>query len=515
MSEIKVVRPDILDCLANLSSDEVFTPPNVVNKMLDMLPQELFTDPTTKFLDPFTKSGVFLREIAKRLDKGLTDKIPDKDERIRHIFTTQVYGIAITQLTALFSRRSVYCNKDVNNKRSTVRDCFKTNDGNIAYHRCKHTWVNGSCKVCGASKKTLSASGDVENYAYPFLHDEVFMKQAQELGFDVVIGNPPYQMDDGGGNGASARPIYHLFVQQAKRLDPKFLVMITPSRWFTGGKGLDEFRDEMLKDAHIRCIHDYIEASDCFSGVQIKGGVSYFLWDRDTTGMCTVYSHKGADVDGPIVRPLLERGSDVFIRYNKAIGILHKVTEKKSRSFESLVSARMPFGLPNTYKGKPKRSKDTDVPIYVSGNDRDVRGSVAYAPMSDISRGHEMIKWQKVFIAKAGSGSDSFPHPILPKPFYGEPGTICNESYLVIGPFKSKEVCSNVMTYIATRFFRFLVLLKKNSQNAAKGVYQFVPMQDFSKPWTDKELYKTYKLTPEEIAFIESMIRPMDVEEKE
>ena len=514
MSEIKVVRPDILDCLANLSSDEVFTPPAVVNKMLYHLPKKLFRSPKTRFLDPFTKSGVFLREIVKRLDKELEDVIPDKEERIRHIFANQVYGIAITQLTALFSRRSLYCNKDVNNERSTIRNCFRTEGGNIGYHPCRHTWVDGSCKICGASKKALSQSPDVENYAYPFLHDEVFMKQEQELGFDVVIGNPPYQMDDGGGNGASARPIYHLFVRQAKKLNPRYLLMITPSRWFTGGKGLDEFRDEMLRDSRIRHIHDFPEAADCFSGVQIKGGVSFFLWDRDNPGLCLVTSHKGPLVDGPIERPLLENGSDVFIRYNSAISILHKVVKNGFVSFSDLVSVRMPFGLPNTYKGNRKKKHESDLQIYVSGNDREFRGTIAYVPKGDVSRGHEMIGWHKVYIAKAGSGSDTFPHPILPRPFYGAPQTVCNESYLVIGGFDNREMCQNVMSYISTRFFRFLVLLKKNSQNAAKGVYQFVPMQDFSKPWTDAELYKKYKLTKEEISFIESMIRPMDAEEK-
>lgn len=510
MSEINLVRPDILDCLANLSSDEVFTPPKVVNEMLDMLPQDLFENPKTRFLDPFTKSGVFLREIVKRLDKGLARAIPDKEDRLNHIFQRQVYGIACTQLTALFSRRSLYCNKNVQDKRSTARGLFSTEAGNIGYHRCHHTWVNGSCKICGASKKALSESKDVENYAYPFLHDEVFMKQAQELGFDVIIGNPPYQMDDGGGNGASARPIYHLFVKQAKRLNPRYLSMITPSRWFTGGKGLDEYRDEMLKEGRIRIIHDYPEASDCFDGVQIKGGVSYFLWCRDEKGLCSVYSHRGGVIEGPVERPLLEKGADIFIRYNQAIEILHKVSKLGEDSFAKLVSARMPFGLPNTYKGKKTRSGKTDVAIYVSGNDRDVKGSVAYAPLRDITKGTEMIPWHKVYIAKAGSGSDSFPHPILTRPFYGAPNTACNESYLVIGRFKNEAICENVISYIATKFFRVMVLLKKNSQNAAKGVYEFVPMQDFSKPWTDAELYKKYKLTDQEIEFIESMIRPME-----
>ena len=287
--------------------------------------------------------------------------------------------------------------------------------------------------------------------------------------------------------------------------------MIIPSRWFTGGKGLDEFRDEMLHDDHIRVIHDFPEAADCFSGVQIKGGVSYFLWDKNNPGDCSVFSHKGENIFGPTIRPLLEKGCDTFIRYNEAVDILRKVSAQTVTSMETIVSARMPFGFPNTFKGNKNRVNNDDLKIYVSGNDREIRGTSAYVPVNMVAKGHDMIPKHKVYIGKAGSGSDSFPHPILPEPFYGEPNSVCNESYLVIGPFANKMECENAMSYIATKFFRFLVLLKKNSQNAAKGVYQFVPIQDFSKPWTDEELYAKYNLTADEITFIESMIRPMDL----
>ena len=504
-----VYNPDVLSCIANLSNDEVFTPPELANKIIDMLPQELFENPDTTFLDPCCKSGVFLREIAKRLIKGLEHQIPDLEKRLEHIFSHQLFGIAITELTSLLSRRSVYCSKFPNSPWSAYQFPEDQPQGNILFQRIKHTWKDGKCIYCGASQSEYERGDELETHAYQFIHN-LDVKKVFNMKFDVIIGNPPYQLNDGGGNGASSKPIYQLFIHNAKKLSPRYLSMITPSRWFAGGKGLDDFRDEMLHDKSIRVIHDFPEASDCFSGVQIKGGVSYFLWDRDNKGECAVYSHKGNQVSKPVVRPLLEKGCDTFIRYNEAIGILHKVQNFLEESMEKIVSTRLPFGLPNTYKGNNYRNSESDLTIYVSGNDRDIRGTTAYVPLKEVARGRNMINWHKVYIAKAGSGSDTFPHPILPKPFYGAPKTVCNESYLVIGPFSNKEECDNVISYISTRFFRFLVLLKKNSQNAAKGVYQLVPQQDFSKPWTDEELYAKYGLTQEEIAFIESMIRPME-----
>ena len=501
-------NPDVLSCLANLSNDEVFTPPQLANQMLDMLPQELFRSKETKFLDPCTKSGVFLREIAKRLIVGLADVIPDLQERIDHIMHHQLYGIAITKLTSMMSRRSLYCSKDASGKYSISH--FDDADGNIRYSEVKHSWQQGKCKYCSASQEVYDRGDDMESHAYEFIHTDNPNTLYNNMTFDVIIGNPPYQLNVGVEKENYAIPIYHRFVEQAKKLNPRYLTMIIPARWYAGGRGLDEFRNTMLTDNRLRIIHDYPDAADCFPGVQIKAGVCYFLWDRDNRGNCSVTTHLNNEIDGPLERPLLENDTKTFIRYNKSISILHKVYKHEIDNFSSLVSPQTPFGLVTSFKGNSKRINHNDLKLYISGNEKEYKGGVAYVPMDMITKGKNMIPWHKVYIGKAGSGSDSFPHSILSVPFYGEPYSVCNQTYLVIGPFENKVICENTISYIKTRFFRFMVLLKKNSQDAMREVYSFVPLQDFSKPWTDEELYKKYNLSEDEIAFIESMIRPME-----
>ena len=501
-------NPDVLSCLANLSNDEVFTPPQLANQMLDMLPQELFCSPATKFLDPCTKSGVFLREIAKRLIAGLADEIPDLQERIDHILHHQLYGIAITRLTSLMSRRSLYCSKDASGKYALSR--FDTADGNIRFKDIRHTWQNGKCRYCGASQEVYDRSDTLESHAYEFIHTDKPNTLYNNMTFDVIIGNPPYQLNVGVEKENYAIPIYHKFVEQAKKLNPRYLTMIIPARWYAGGRGLEEFRNTMLTDNRIRVIHDFPDAADCFPGVQIKGGVCFFLWDRNKRGNCLVTTHLNNNIDGPMERPLLEKHSKTFIRYNKSISILHKVYKDGCDCFSSLISPQTPFGLVTSFKGNSTKINNNDLKLYISGNEKEFKGGVAYVPVEMITKGKEMIPWHKIYIGKAGSGSDSFPHSILSIPFYGEPYTVCNQTYLVIGPFENRMQSENAMSYIKTRFFRFMVLLKKNSQDAMREVYSFVPLQDFSKPWTDEDLYKKYGLTEEEIQFIESMIRPME-----
>lgn len=500
-------NPDVLSCLANLSNDEVFTPPGLVNNMLDLLPQELWSNPDAKFLDPVSKSGVFLREIAKRLMQGLEKKIPEKQQRINHIFEKQLYGIAITELTALLSRRSVYCSKTANGKYA-VCETFDNEQGNIRYERIQHTWENGKCTQCGASQEVYDRGDEAESYAYNFIHTDnpttLFtnkkLKKGQEMKFDVIIGNPPYQLNDGGGMGTSATPIYQKFIQQAKKLNPKYLSMIVPSRWFAGGKGLDEFRSEMLNDKRIAKLVDYFDSNECFPGVDISGGVCYFLWEKNYNGECEVISVQ-KEKQSVLKRPLLEKNSDSFIRFNEAISIIRKISSKGEKLLIDQISSRKPFGIMSSVKPKETEFKDS-VKIFSYPKN-------GFIDKKHIIQNQKWINEYKVFIAKAYGERGAFPYRVLGQPFIGEKNTCCSETYLLFGPYTTKKRAENVISYINTKFFRFLVLFKKNTQNAAKGVYSFVPIQDFTEEWTDEKLYKKYGLTQEEIAFIESMIRPM------
>ncbi|NLE06304.1 MAG: restriction endonuclease [Crenarchaeota archaeon] len=489
-------NPDVLSCLANLSSDEVFTPPKLANEILDLLPKELWRDKNATFLDPVSKSGVFLREIAKRLLEGLKDEIPDLQKRIDHIYTKQIFGIGITELTSLISRRSVYCSKDANGKYSIVN--FNDEIGNIFFDDTKHDWKNGRCSYCGASQSEYEREQGLETHAYQFIHNNLPDK-IKNMKFDVIIGNPPYQLKDNGAQ-ASATPLYHKFIQQAKKLNPRFLVMIIPSRWFSGGKGLNDFRNEMLHDDRIRILHDYNNASECFPGVEIKGGVCYFLWDRNNKGLCKVFSHSEGKVISEIERPLLEKNADVFIRHNEAISIFHKVRSKNEESFSKIVSPGKPFGLRGFFNDFKNKSNNS-VKIYANQK-------VGYISPNQILHNKELINQWKIFVPKAW-GVGNLQHDLI-KPFIGEKNTCCTETYLLVGPFNNKKIAENTISYMKTKFFHLFISFKKITQDAWKKAYELVPMQDFSESWTDEKLYKKYKLTKEEIEFIESMIRPMN-----
>ena len=494
-------NPDVLSCLANLSNDEVFTPPSLVNNILDLLPPELWSDPNAKFLDPVSKSGVFLREMAKRLMLGLETQFPDKQKRINHIFGEQLYGISITDLTALLSRRSVYCSKAANGKYS-IFDGFSDDQGNIKYQRMNHTWQSGKCTFCGANQESYDRDDAFETYAYNFIHtnepEKIF-----NMKFDVIVGNPPYQLSDGGGRDSGAISLYHKFVSQAKKLNPRYISMIIPARWYSGGKGLDEFRDEMLKDKCMSEIHDFPETSDCFPGLNIRGGVCYFLWDKEHRGNCKITSYKNGKVLSTFIRPLLEPKSNVFVRYNEAIDILRKVKSFNEKTFDETVSARKPFGLDSNFSAFKKiKSGNYNINLYRFGEN-------GFVSEDQVLKNKHWIKEIKVIVSKASPGGDTYPHQIISKPIIAEPFSCSTETYLVVGIYKSEKIAKNVVSYMQTRFFRFMMSLIKNTQNISRGVFAFVPIQDFNQEWTDDKLFEKYGIAEKEVEFIDTLIRPM------
>ncbi|MBK8164563.1 MAG: Eco57I restriction-modification methylase domain-containing protein [bacterium] len=515
-------NPDVLTCIANLSNDEVFTPPELANRMLDALAEawaannggaDIWADKSVRFLDPCTKSGVFLREITVRLAHGLVGEIPDLEERVDHILTQQVFGIGITQITSLLARRSVYCSKKANGRHSIARSLVDEN-GNVWFRRTEHTWIDDKCTFCGANRRDYDRGGDLETHAYAFIHaHDVKTRLAEMFGgdmqFDVIIGNPPYQLGQSGGEavGGFAMPIYQQFVNAAKRLDPQFLVMVTPSRWFAGGRGLDAYRSEMLADTRLRSLVDFPDAAEAFPGTQIKGGVSYFLWDRSWSDACEVTTIHGGRPTSPAMRRFLG-AYDVVVRRNEAVPILEKVLKASAKdncgNLAPKVSPIQPFSIRTNFRGSEKKA-GMKFPILLIGNN-----SETYIERAEVPRNDAWIDEWKVLLGAAYGAGDSFPHQIYNYPVLAGPGTACTETYLVIGRFADEVQAGRFAAYLRTRFVRFLVSLRKYTQHLYSERFQFVPDLPMDRDWDDVTLYQKYGIEEHEIAFIESMIRPMD-----
>lgn len=519
-------NPDVLTCIANLSNDEVFTPPEFANRMLDTLAgawaadnngANIWADSSVRFLDPCTKSGVFLREITTRLTKGLANEIPNLEHRVNDILTKQVFAIGTTYLTSLLARRSVYCSKRGKGKHS-IATSLATDDGNVWFKRTEHKWVEDKCKYCGANERDYDRGDDLETHAYAFIHsDNIQTRLAKLFGgdmqFDVIVGNPPYQLGQSGGDavGGFAMPIYQKFVQAAKSLAPKFIVMVTPSRWFAGGRGLDEYRSEMLADRRMRVLVDFPDATEAFPGTQIKGGVSYFLWDSSWDDGCEVTTIEHGKPTSAQMKRFLD-AYDVLVRRNEAVPILEKVIKHNGKvglgNLGAKVSPIQPFSIRTNFRGaeKPTGMKK---PVRLIGNSGET-----FIERADVPRNDAWVDEWKVLLGRAYGAGDAFPHQIYNHPMIAGPGSACTETYLVIGRFKKGSEARRFAGYLRTRFVRFLVSLRKNTQDIYNERFQFVPDLPMDRQWTDEMLYKKYGVTKEEIAFINSMIRPMDEDDE-
>lgn len=544
---------DILETITNVGNDEVFTPRKTCDMILDSLPEEVWHNPNYKWLNPATKNGIFEREIAIRLDAGLKNIITDTEKRRKHILQNMIFSIGQTRFTANVARRTVYYCSQANRKCDGIKaedghyvngyaigngTWFSDEEGNIKTPNIAHAFVDSNgklmpdlckpderkkyrCKYCGINgNSSYNDSNQRETYAYEFIHfnKEKILEHLQDrffggdknMKFDIIIGNPPYQLSDGGGDGSSAAPIYQLFVEQAILLKPKYMSMIIPARWYSGGKGLDEFRDKMLHDKRIYELHDFPETSDVFNQLNIRGGICYFLWDSSYSGDCNIYNHKNKKFKF-VKRPIIENGVSTFIRYNEAISILNKVKKLNEPTMDSKVSSRLPFGIESNFENYETTIKNgASIRLYRSerGTNKTSK-SEFYINPKYIKKNKEWTTRKKVLVSKASPGGDEYPHSIISQPIFADVNSACTETYLIVDFVDTTEEGLNLISYMKTKFFRFMMCLIKNTQNISKSVFAFVPIQDISKPWTDDELYKKYKFTKDEIEFIDSMIREM------
>lgn len=507
----KVYVPDVLETISQLPNDDVFTPPGVANDILDLLPNHVWSEPNYTWLDPGTKSGVFLREAAKRLMSGLAAWEPHAGKRREHIYRNMLYGCATTQLTGEVARRSLYHSmdatgsglKDEHLKNLIVR--FGRPEGNIAFPQTDHEFIPGrrSCIHCG-SAPDIERGPTRENYAHPFIHGTYPTEELSEMKFDVIVGNPPYQLK-GGGGGTNDSPIYHYFVERAIDMDPRYVVMITPSRWFTGGRGLGEFRERMLADRRLKQIVDNPKLFDVFPGVEIKGGVSYFLWSRDHEGDCEFSTRIEGEFTSQTKRDLRD-GQGVVVRDNVAAPIVEKVVQAKDGNISHRISPDTPFGLATNFSEFYGAPSNESVRLYKRGL------KDAWVNRARITKNEAWLDALKVMLPEAGDGHGRTPAIVLGPPFVAETPSACTQTFIVAGSWPNTRQAENFAAYIRTKFVRFLVFQRKVSQHTRPNVFKFVPDLPMDRAWTDELLYERYNLTQDEITYIESQIKPMDAD---
>lgn len=502
--------PDILDVIAALSSDAVPTPPVLARALLDLLPTEVWSNPEYRWLDPATKSGSILREVARRLMVGLEEFEPDPAKRAEHIMRNMLFGCGITQVHGEMTRRSVYVSRDATSEFSVVK--FANPEGNLPFVLAEHDFpvsrngrVRGTCRKCGAPHG-LERGASRENYAYAFIHGTYPTKEMQDMKFDVIVGNPPYQVGIANERGsADANPVYQHFIQRAIELQPRYVAMIVPSRWFSGGKAqLDSFREAMIADRRLRAIVDNPKLFDCFPGVEIKGGVNYFLWDRDHDGDCEFSTRIDGNIISTAVRDLRD-GQGVLVRDNRAGSVIASVRRLGGASLDTVVRPRYPFGssLMSNFAGAKEQPFGGSIPLVFGSH-------VGYVSKDQLERNQDLVDRWKVLIPKAGDGHGREVSYVLGEPIALAPGSACTQTYLIAGVFDTRKETENYANYLTTKFVRFLVLQRKTTQDVTPDKFRFVPVMDFTRAWTDQDLYAHFGLTQDEIDYIEGSIHPRE-----
>lgn len=535
---------DILETINNVGNDEVFTPVNVCQQILDLLPPEVWSNPDLKWLNPFDKNGVFLREIALRLDLGLIKWESDVEKRRKHILQNMIFSIGLTKFTSQVSRRTVYyCShanrsfdgnvdqdgNSINGYAIGNGQWFDTEQGNILTPITDHSFKKGKCIYCGTFEKNKDGtpgkyadSKQLEHYAYEFIHVDDLEKHLQKrffggkkMKFDIIIGNPPYQISDGGGTGDSAKPIYQLFIQQAKMLKPNHIVMIIPSRWMKGGKGLDSFREEMISDTHLRVLHDYEDAKEIFPGFNIDGGVCYFDWDIEYNGKVDYFTHKlGGEETIHSKRYLKSKGSNKIIRDPRQLSIVEKT--HNFDKFSSIVMARNPYGFSSDFFNRPKNYGFDSIPLNPTNNSVRIFGIIGkkggakriigFIDRDLVTLNTSEIDKYKLFFSKAYMTTSTIPPEII----IGEPGDICTETFLQIGSFATKNEALSCLSYIKTKFFRALLFFNRHSLNISRESFDLIPLKIFNQTFKDNDLYKEFNLSDESVEYIELTIKDME-----
>ena len=526
---------DILETLSSLNNHEVFTPPTVARQMLDLLPSEVWKNPYLKFLDPCAKTGVFLREIMVRLNDNLPRKnefgedyycdgnnLNNPMERLYHIRRNMLYAIATSNLTAQITRRVLYgvtvansdkdkacgfkgLNDTYNYKMWNDYGKLRQRDGNVFYghNNPQHDFdLKGKCKICRMSRE--ASEEDTESYAYPFIHGKVSTNiqkiRSGDMRFDVIIGNPPYQISDGGGNGSSAIPLYHKFIELALSIKPMYISMITPSRWVNGGKGLDKFRKTMFSNKHLVSLQHYTKSRDLFPSVDIEGGVSFFLIDRSkNTNLLETLTIDGNNED--IFN--IDKTSPFIIMNRIGVSVFEKVSVIESSFLSTCVLARNPFGISSNSKHITDNDNSNTL-IEVATK----RFKIKYINKKYIIKHQELIGKYNVVLSKLNGAANNNGRVIGNPEILGN-GQCCTDTYLVLKSYDNLDLCLKFVSFVKTKFFRFMVSLKKTTNISSRKSFCYTPDICLSEEWTDEKLYAKYNLTQEEINYIESTIKEM------